>query len=133
MTTASQITENTTLQPHATRIKNCVIIQKKHLLSQVLFSTMFAYGKCCWLRRVMTALPNAVCLAAHDGKHRIIAARSNATSYLRSKCIISTKSMHHLCKRSHSYAKRQKRCQKGVILLPFFYDWYRYFHAFMIQ
>jgi hypothetical protein len=30
-----------------------------------------------------------VCLTAHCGKHRIIAERSGATSYLRSKCIIS--------------------------------------------
>ena len=32
---------------------------------------------------------NDVCLRAHKGKHRIIATRSGATSYLRSKCIIS--------------------------------------------
>ena len=30
------------------------------------------------------------------GKHRIIAERSGATSYLRSKCIISPQAMHHL-------------------------------------
>jgi len=47
------------------------------------------------LRQMMTASPNDVrcandvCLAAHWGKHRIIAKRSGATSYLRSKCIIS--------------------------------------------
>ena len=41
------------------------------------------------LRPMMTASPNDVCLAAHWGKHRIIAKRSGATSYLRSKCIIS--------------------------------------------
>ena len=38
---------------------------------------------------MMTATPNDVCLRAHKGKHRIIAERSGATSYLRSKCIIS--------------------------------------------
>ena len=38
---------------------------------------------------MMTATPNDVCLRAHKGKHRIIATRSGATSYLRSKCIIS--------------------------------------------
>ena len=49
------------------------------------------------LRQMMTASPNDVrcandvCLAAHWGKHRIIAERSEATSYLRSKCIISPK------------------------------------------
>ena len=47
------------------------------------------------LRQMMTASPNDVryandvCLRAHRGKHRIIAKRSGATSYLRSKCIIS--------------------------------------------
>ena len=47
------------------------------------------------LRQMMTASPNDVryandvCLRAHGGKHRIIAERSGATSYLRSKCIIS--------------------------------------------
>ena len=40
---------------------------------------------------MMTAAPNDVCLAAHWGKQRIIAAQSGATSYLRSKCIISLK------------------------------------------
>ena len=30
---------------------------------------------------MMTALPNDVCLTAHDGKHRIIATRSGATSF----------------------------------------------------
>ena len=45
---------------------------------------------------MMTASPNDVCLAAHWGKHRIIAKRSGATSYLRSKCIISPQAMHHL-------------------------------------
>ena len=38
---------------------------------------------------MMTATPNDVCLTAHWGKHPIIAERSGATSYLRSKCIIS--------------------------------------------
>ena len=38
---------------------------------------------------MMTASPKDVCLTAHCGKHRIIAERSGATSYLRSKCIIS--------------------------------------------
>ena len=53
------------------------------------------------LRQMMTATPNDVrfandvCLTAHDGKHRIIAERSGATSYLRSKCIISPQAMHH--------------------------------------
>jgi hypothetical protein len=37
---------------------------------------------------MMTAAPNDVCLAAHWGKHRIIAERSGATSYLQGKCII---------------------------------------------
>ena len=45
---------------------------------------------------MMTASPNDVCLTAHRGKHRIIAERSEATSYLRSKCIISPQAMHHL-------------------------------------
>ena len=40
---------------------------------------------------MMTAAPNDMCLAAHWGKHRIIAAQSGATSYLQSKCIISLK------------------------------------------
>ena len=50
----------------------------------------------------MTASPydvryaNDVCLRAHRGKHRIIAERSGATSYLRGKCIISPQAMHHL-------------------------------------
>jgi len=39
---------------------------------------------------------NDVCLTAHWGKHRIIAELSGATSYLRSKCIISPQAMHHL-------------------------------------
>ncbi|MBR6725510.1 MAG: hypothetical protein IKL81_00815, partial [Clostridia bacterium] len=38
---------------------------------------------------------NDVCLRAHRGKHRIIAARSEATSYLQSKCIISPQAMHY--------------------------------------
>lgn len=59
------------------------------------FWMMFAFGKWCWLRRVMTASPNDVCLTAHWGKHRIIAERRGATSYLRSKCIISPQAMHH--------------------------------------
>ena len=47
------------------------------------------------LRQMMLASPNDVryandvCLRAHRGKYRIIAERSGATSYLRSKCIIS--------------------------------------------
>ena len=47
------------------------------------------------LRQMMWASPNDercandVCLWAHRGKHRIIAKRSGATSYLRSKYIIS--------------------------------------------
>ena len=53
------------------------------------------------LRQMMTASPNDVryandvCLRAHRGKHRIIAKRSGATSYLRSKCIISPQAMLH--------------------------------------
>ena len=43
----------------------------------------------CWASPMMTATPNDVCLTAHWGKHRIIAERSGATSFLRSKCIIS--------------------------------------------
>ena len=54
------------------------------------------------LRQMMLAAPNDVryandvCLTAHWGKRRIIAERSGATSYLRSKCIISPQAMHHL-------------------------------------
>ena len=50
---------------------------------------------CLPVTQMMTATPNDVrfandaCLRAHRGKHRIIAKRSEATSYLRSKCIIS--------------------------------------------
>jgi len=40
---------------------------------------------------MMTASPNDVCLTGHWGKHRIMAERSGAASYLRSKCIISPK------------------------------------------
>ena len=43
---------------------------------------------------MMTASPNDVCLRAHRGKHRIIAKRSGAASYLRSKCIISPWAMY---------------------------------------
>ena len=60
------------------------------------FWMMFAFGKWCWLRRVMTASPNDVCLTAHWGKHHIIAEQSGATSfwakrkssYRRRRCII---------------------------------------------
>ena len=38
---------------------------------------------------MMTATPNDAWLRHISGKHRIIAERSGATSYLRSKCIIS--------------------------------------------
>ena len=44
---------------------------------------------------MMTSTPNDVCLTAHCGKHRIIAERSGATSYLQSKCIMSPQAMHH--------------------------------------
>ena len=53
------------------------------------------------LRQMMTATPNDVrfandvCLTAHWGKHRIIAERCGATSYLRSKCIISPQAILH--------------------------------------
>ena len=57
---------------------------------------MFAFGKWWRLKPMMTASPNDVCLTSHWGKHRIIAKRSGATSYLRSKCIISPQAMHHL-------------------------------------
>ena len=62
----------------------------------------FLFGNDVCLRQMMlalpmmTAAPNDVCLTAHWGKHRIIAARSGATSFLRSKCIISPQAMHHL-------------------------------------
>jgi len=40
------------------------------------------------------------------GKHRIIAVRSGATSYLRSKCIISPQAMHHL---TNTFKKKNSR------------------------
>ena len=61
----------------------------------VLFSMMFACGKWCWLRQWWRLRLMMRGFATFYGKHRIIAERSGATSYLRSKCIISPQAMHH--------------------------------------
>ena len=60
----------------------CLVTKVRFLNDVCLWQMMLATA-------VMTASPNDVCLRAHRGKHRIIAERSGATSYLRSKCIIS--------------------------------------------
>ena len=60
------------------------------------FWMMFACGKWCWLRQWWRLRLMMRGFATFGGKHRIIAARSGATSYLRSKCIISPQAMHHL-------------------------------------
>ena len=67
--------------------------QKTHfcLPTKVRFLNDVCLRQMMWASPMMTASPNDVCLRAHRGKHRIIAERSGATSYLRSKCIISPK------------------------------------------
>ena len=60
------------------------------------FWMMFAFGKWWRLRLMMFASRMMRGFATFYGKHRIIAERSGATSYLRSKCIISPQAMHHL-------------------------------------
>ena len=78
----------------------------KHPYENELEASAFFNDVC--LRQMMTATPNDVrfandvCLRAHRGKHRIIAKRSGATSYLRSKCIISPQAMLHCYSRTDS-------------------------------
>ena len=67
--------------------KICIIIR--------LFWMMFACGKWWRLRLMMFASRMMRGFATFYGKHRIIAKRSGATSYLRSKCIISPQVMLH--------------------------------------
>ena len=45
---------------------------------------------------MMTTTPNDVCLAAHWGKHRIIATNGSNIILSEAKNIISPQAMHHL-------------------------------------
>ena len=59
------------------------------------FWMMFAFGKWCWLRQWWRLRLMMCGFATFYGKHHIIAKRSGATSYLRSKCFMSPLAMHH--------------------------------------
>ena len=76
--------------------------QKTHfcLLTKVRFLNDVCLRQMMWASPNDDADANDVCLRAHRGKHRIIAKRSGATSYLRSKCIISPQAMLHCYSRT---------------------------------
>ena len=71
--------------------------KKAYCLRNRLFSMMFAFGKWWRLKPMMTLTPSDVCLRAHRGKHRIIAKRSEATSFwAKRKTSYRCKTVHHL-------------------------------------
>jgi len=83
-------------------VNPCLSANKKPNLStrQIrLFWMMFAFGKWWRLHLMMFASRMMRGFATFGGKRRLIAERSGATSYLRSKCIISPQAMHHLTNR----------------------------------
>ena len=62
---------------------------------------------------MMMAAPNDACLAAHCGKHRIIATNGSNIILSEAKNIISPQAMHHLTyKRIYAIIRQRKAVKK---------------------